>query len=196
MKEYTFLVVGSQIQIHNTPLWASCYKVAVTDDLSEALDASTFSRFHSPVHFYGRAFDLQIDSNTMLLHQQHLLIATAITSVFGHPTTERAAAEPIPGETSLYNSYRGIAAPYPGNITGAIRPTSNEPAAPDDLLFQNLLAAEWVVFSLYQQAVEAFNESSFTSLGFPNTTYDRISEIRDNEAGHLNIFYSAYTESS
>ena len=36
--------------------------------------------------------------------------------------------------------------------------------------------------------METFNESSFTDLGLPSTTYQRITEIRDNEAGHLRIF--------
>lgn len=96
---------------------------------------------------------------------------------------------PVPGQTSLYNSYDGRAPPFPGNITGATLATCNGTPGPDDQLFQNLLAAEWVVYSFYQQAVETFNSSSFVDLGVPNTTYDRIREIRDNEAGHLNIFY-------
>jgi len=32
------------------------------------------------------------------------------------------------------------------------------------------------------------NESSFTALSRPNTPYQRICEIRGNEAGHLRIF--------
>ncbi|EMC92860.1 hypothetical protein BAUCODRAFT_133780 [Baudoinia panamericana UAMH 10762] len=115
-------------------------------------------------------------------------------------TTAAPAAQPwadyVPGQTPLYNSYTGKAAPFPGGLTGAILPTSSGAPAADDLLFQNLLAAEWIVFSLYQQGVEAFNVSSFTSLGYPNTTYDRITEIRDNEAGHLNIFYDEISNAS
>lgn len=95
---------------------------------------------------------------------------------------------PVPGESTIYNTYDGIAAPFPGNQTAPILPTSTGPPAPDDLLFQNLLAAEWVIFSFYQAGVEAFTASDFTTAGFPNTTFSRIAEIRDNEAGHLLIF--------
>jgi hypothetical protein len=96
---------------------------------------------------------------------------------------------PLPGQTELYNTYTGVSPPFPGNITGATIPTASGPAAPEDNLWQNLLAAEWIIYNFYQHAVGVFNTSSFTALGYPNTTYDRIREIRDNEAGHLNIFY-------
>jgi hypothetical protein len=36
--------------------------------------------------------------------------------------------------------------------------------------------------------VDAFSEHDFTALGLPNTTYERIAQIRDNEAGHVRIF--------
>lgn len=68
--------------------------------------------------------------------------------------------------------------------------------APDDLLFQNLLSAEWIIFSFYQQGVENFNVSSFTAAGFPNTTYASLREIRNNEAGHLRIFQDQISSSS
>ena len=67
-------------------------------------------------------------------------------------------------------------------------PTESGPPGPDDYIFQNLLAAEWAIFNFYQQAVKAFNASSFVPYGFPNTTYDRIQEIRDIEAGHMRVF--------
>jgi hypothetical protein len=41
---------------------------------------------------------------------------------------------------------------------------------------------------LSQQGAEAFNESSFTTLGYPNKAYRRITEIRGSEAGHLRVF--------
>ncbi|KAF2033008.1 hypothetical protein EK21DRAFT_98574 [Setomelanomma holmii] len=70
---------------------------------------------------------------------------------------------PQPGQSSYYSTYRGKTDAYPANITkGSILPTST--------------------------GVERFNSSAFTAGGFPNTTYDRIIEIRDNEAGHLAIF--------
>jgi hypothetical protein len=52
------------------------------------------------------------------------------------------------------------------------------------------------IFSFYQQGVEIFNITSSTALGLPNTTYDRIQEIRDNEAGHLAIFQSQISGNS
>lgn len=103
---------------------------------------------------------------------------------------------PIPGESPIYSDYYGAAAPFPGNITEPIMPTGSGPAGPDDLLFQNLLAAEWVIFSFYQAGAEIFNESSFTALGVPNTTYQRILEIRNNEAGHLRIFQNQISANS
>lgn len=75
-------------------------------------------------------------------------------------------------------------------------PTTTGPHGPDDILFQNLLSAEWAIFEFYQQGVEMFNASSFVALGLPNTTYDRIQEIRDNEAGHLAIFQSSISSNS
>lgn len=64
------------------------------------------------------------------------------------------------------------------------------------MVWQNLLAAEWVIFSFYQQGVEAFNASTFTTAGSPNTMYDRIQEIRDNEACHLRIFQNQISPTS
>ena len=122
------------------------------------------------------------------------LAATAATS-FALPAAV-VSSNPIPGQTSLYNSYRGKVPPYPGSETRPILATSKADPGPDDLLFQNLLSAEWIVFSFYQQGVEAFNSSSFIELGYPNTTYDRIQEIRDNEAGHLNIFQREISDAS
>jgi hypothetical protein len=103
---------------------------------------------------------------------------------------------PIPGQSPLYSSYRGKAPPFPANVTDPIKPTAKGPPGTDDLVWQNLLSAEWVIFSFYQQAVEKFNETAFIKAGYPNTTYDRIQEIRDNEAGHLRIFQNEITPTS
>ncbi|KAJ9608719.1 hypothetical protein H2200_006490 [Cladophialophora chaetospira] len=67
--------------------------------------------------------------------------------------------------------------PLPGNITGAIPSTSSGEPGADDLLFQNLLSAEWIIFSFYQAGVETFNAADFVEAGFPNTTYERIQQI-------------------
>lgn len=103
---------------------------------------------------------------------------------------------PVPGQDPLYSSYRGKAPPFPANIPDPIKPTADGPPGIDDLVWQNLLSAEWVIFSFYQKAVEMFNATAFVKAGYPNTTYDRIQEIRDNEAGHLRIFQNEITATS
>ena len=103
---------------------------------------------------------------------------------------------PIPGESLLYSDYVQKSPPFPANMTAPIPATTTGPVGEDDLLFQNLLSAEWAVYSFYQQGVEAFNESVFVDLGLPNTTYQRITEIRDNEAGHLRIFQDSISPAS
>ncbi|KAF4617973.1 hypothetical protein G7Y89_g15013 [Cudoniella acicularis] len=107
-----------------------------------------------------------------------------------------ASQHPVSGLSDYYSNYRGKAPPYPGNKTCPILPTLNGTAAPDDLLYQNLLSAEWAIFPFYQKRVEMFNTSYFTALGLPNTTYDRVQEIRDNDTGHLQIFQSQILENS
>ncbi|KAF4447235.1 putative stress response protein rds1p-like protein [Fusarium austroafricanum] len=95
---------------------------------------------------------------------------------------------PVPDESPLYSSYRGKAPPFPGNTKDPIFPTKHGQPATDDKVWQNLLSAKWIIFSFYRQGVEAFNKTAFIEPGYPNTTYDRIQEIRNNEAGHLRIF--------
>ena len=95
---------------------------------------------------------------------------------------------PVPGEDPIFNTYWGKAPTWPGNLTDAVLPTQKGAPGVDDRVWQNLLAAEWVIFNFYQQAVERFNESSFVALGMPTNTYQRIMEMRNNEAGHLRIF--------
>lgn len=131
-------------------------------------------------------------------------ITVSIEKVYAAPASPPSSSQvlsnpsygPIPGESSYYSTYTDQAAPFPANFISPILPTTNGPAGPDDLLFQNLLSAEYVVYSFYQSGVEAFSTSSFTSLGFPNTTYSRIIEIRDNEAGHLRIFQDQISSNS
>ncbi|KAI1076041.1 hypothetical protein F5B20DRAFT_339079 [Whalleya microplaca] len=103
---------------------------------------------------------------------------------------------PIPGEDPIYSSYYGVEAPFPGNLRDAILPTKRGPPGVDDEVWQNLLSAEWVIFDFYQQAVEAFNETAFIKIGMPNNTYQRIQEIRNNEAGHLRIFQNQISPTS
>ena len=103
---------------------------------------------------------------------------------------------PIPAESSYYSSDSSKSPPFPGNYTQPVFPTSNGPKGADDLLFQNLLGAEWAIYAFYQYGVETFNQSVFEEAGYPNTTFDRIVEIRDNEAGHARIFDEAISNAS
>ncbi|MCJ1371095.1 hypothetical protein MMC20_002310 [Loxospora ochrophaea] len=134
-----------------------------------------------------------------------LAIAITFSLVESYPATSNSLQTsqvddpdygPVPGESSYYSDYRGTAPPFPANDSSPILPIANGTKNPDDLLFQNLLSAEWLVFSFYQQGVEAFNANFFSDAGFPNNTYDRLSEIRDNEAGHLRIFQDQISNSS
>ena len=96
---------------------------------------------------------------------------------------------PIPGESSYYsNNNNSTSPPFPGNYSQPVFPTSNGTVGPDDLLFQNLLGAELAIYAFYQFGVEAFNQSAFEEAGYPAHTYQRIIEIRNNEAGHARIF--------
>ena len=103
---------------------------------------------------------------------------------------------PIPGQSSYYTDYTNRSPPFPANISGPVPASTTGPIGEDDILFQNLLSAEWAVFNFYQQGVEAFNDSVFIDLGFSNTTYQRLTEIRDNEAGHLRIFQDSISAAS
>jgi hypothetical protein len=108
----------------------------------------------------------------------------------------QGAANAVPGESSLFVNYTGKETPIAPKWRKVIPANSTGPAGSDDLLFQNLLSAEWIIYSLYQQAVETFSPSDFTKLGLPNNTYQRIAEIRDNEAGHIRIFQDQISSNS
>ena len=103
---------------------------------------------------------------------------------------------PIPGESDLYSYYWGTDRPFPGNLTGPVFPTKKGPPGVDDFTWQNLLSAEWIIFEFYQKAVEMFTEGDFVKVGMPQTTYRRIQEIRNNEAGHLRIFQNQISPTS
>lgn len=134
-----------------------------------------------------------------------LVLLSLLTTLTASPVVRRDAAStsclsnskcgPIPGESAYYSD-TDESPPFPANMTAPIPATASGPVGEDDILFQNLLSAEWAVFTFYQQGVEAFNASVFTDLGLPNTTYSRIAEIRDNEAGHLRIFQDSISATS
>lgn len=103
---------------------------------------------------------------------------------------------PIPGESSYYTSNNSTSLPFPGNYSQPVFPTSNGTTGADDLLFQNLLGAEFAIYSFYQFGVETFNQSVFEEAGYPPHTYQRIVEIRNNEAGHARIFEEQISSAS
>ena len=133
-----------------------------------------------------------------------IALLSFMNTVPAHPVRRSASPDcasdptcgPIPGESSLYSDYSQKGSPFPANMTDPVPATSTDSVGKDDVLFQNLLSAEWAVYSFYQQGVEAFNQSVFVDLGLPNTTYQRITEIRDNEAGHLRIFQDSISSAS
>ncbi|KAJ9353867.1 hypothetical protein DTO027B9_5080 [Paecilomyces variotii] len=107
-----------------------------------------------------------------------------------------SAVDAVPGESPLFTTYGGKKSPLAANYTKVISAAASGNPHPDDILFQNLLSAEWIIYSFYQQAVKSFSPSDFTRLGLPNTTYQRITEIRDNEAGHVRIFQDQISDNS
>ncbi|KAJ5811750.1 hypothetical protein N7474_008051 [Penicillium riverlandense] len=106
------------------------------------------------------------------------------------------AKDSVPGESSLFVSYSGKKTPLDPEYTRVIPATKHGAPQPDDLLFQNLLSAEWIIYSFYQEAVENFSTADFVKLGLPNTTYQRVTELRDNEAGHVRIFQDQISDYS
>ena len=103
---------------------------------------------------------------------------------------------PIPGQSSHYSTYWGLDRPFPGNISDPIFPTEDGPPGDDDAVWQNLLAAEWIIFEFYQQGIERFTSQDFVKAGMPETTHSRLMEIRNNEAGHLRIFQNQISPTS
>ncbi|KAK8879187.1 stress response protein rds1p-like protein [Apiospora arundinis] len=111
----------------------------------------------------------------------------------------RGMATPVPEDTLSLAIRHGPTKGVIGESYKAKPPPPVKPAGSDaetDRLWQNLLAAEWIVWSFYEAGVNAFNSSSFTEIGLPNTTYQRITDIRDNEAGHLRIFQNEISAGS
>lgn len=106
------------------------------------------------------------------------------------------AISAVPGKSPLFLNYPGKKTPLASEYLKVIPATGSGPAGEDDLLFENLLAAEWSIYSFYQAGVEAFTSSNFTTLGLPNSTYERIVQMRDNEAGHVRIFQEQISNNS
>ncbi|KAH8690339.1 ferritin-like domain-containing protein [Talaromyces proteolyticus] len=130
-----------------------------------------------------------------------LLLIAGVTAFPGNSLHSHGLAsrdtnqpDPVPGQSPLFATYLGKQTPLQAKYLKAIPATqksgrnSSSGQFNDDNLFQNLLSAEWAIYSFYQQGVDAFSTQDFTKLGLPNTTYERIQQIRDNEAGHVRIF--------
>lgn len=61
----------------------------------------------------------------------------------------RNAINAVPGESALFVDYPGKKTPLAKKYLRAIPPTRSGLAGEDDLRFQNLLAAEWAIYSFY-----------------------------------------------
>lgn len=70
-------------------------------------------------------------------------------------------------------------------------PSSPMKSSGDQLLFQNLLAAEWIVDSMYASGLEFFTPTDFIQAGYPNNTYNQLQSVYENENGHLKLFERA-----
>ena len=140
----------------------------------------------------------------MQLSNTPLVLLSLATALAASPIKQKASTSclgdpkcgQIPRESLLYGDYTAKSPPFPANVTAPIPATTTGAIGADDVLFQNLLSAEWAVYNFYQQGVEAFNQSAFTDLGLSGTTYQRVTEIRDNEAGHLRIFQDSISSTS
>ena len=138
-----------------------------------------------------------------MLRQMLPLALGALPFVLGAPTqipqglnVSDPSVGPVPGFSDIYNTYQGKAPPFPLNQTAPVPATASGPPGADDLLFQNLLQAEWVITNFYQTAVEMFTAQDFINAGYSDTTYSAIAAIRDNEAGHLRIFQDSISPTS
>ncbi|KAJ5083403.1 hypothetical protein N7456_012830 [Penicillium angulare] len=134
------------------------------------------------------------------MHLSTLFLASTATilPVLAAPSksTRDVSADAVPGESSLFTTYQGKQTPLAAEWLKVIPATGTGEPAADDLLFQNLLSAEWAIYSFYQLAVDTYTSEDFTKLGYLNTTYERIKQIRDNEAGHIRIFQDQISENS
>ena len=181
--------------------WSSVgrsYKASTAPYLSLSVYQASVSVNRKVVycHLYPSFAEMALKSFTCFAIPA-LLASSATAAPISQAQLADPTFGPIPGESTTYSDgYFGVAPPFPGNITDPIYPSVSGPPGTDDLLWQNLLSAEWVIFSFYQQGVELFNTSTFTALGAPNTTYQRIQEIRNNEAGHLRLFQNQISATS
>ncbi|KAJ5273081.1 hypothetical protein N7478_008206 [Penicillium angulare] len=124
-------------------------------------------------------------------HFYFLASSAAILQALAAPTTQASlknAAAAVPGQSELFASYQGKKTPLAEDWNQIIHPTASGDPGPDDQLFQNLLSAEWVIYNFYQEGVDTFTQVDFTKAGLPKNTYERLKQIRDNEAGHIRIF--------
>lgn len=94
-------------------------------------------------------------------------------------------------ENSIYGKNATSYGPQTFGQTTFPLPSSPRISSGDQKLFQNLLAAEWIVDSMYASGLEFFAPSDFTTAGYPNNTYDQLKSVYQNENGHLRIFERA-----
>lgn len=136
------------------------------------------------------------------MHFSHLFFLASSAAILpaiaapANPNSLSGAADAVPGKSSLFTTYQGKKTPLHESWNRVIHATGNGEPGPDDELFQNLLSAEWVIYTFYQEGVDKFSAEDFTKIGFPNNTLERLKEIRDNEAGHIRIFQDQISENS
>jgi hypothetical protein len=107
-----------------------------------------------------------ISTHPILFLKSFVLAAILLNSVDAAPVPPQDT--PKPSESSYYSTYRGKSVAYPANITKtAILPTKKGEADHEDLLFQDLMSAEWAIYSFYQQGVERSTLLPSRKLDFP-----------------------------
>ncbi|PWN36508.1 uncharacterized protein FA14DRAFT_175820 [Meira miltonrushii] len=94
-------------------------------------------------------------------------------------------------ENSIYGKNATSYGPQTYGQSTFPAPSNPAEVSADQILFQNLLAAEWIVDSMYTSGLAFFTQSDFTSAGYPNNTYDQLQSVYQNENGHLKLFERA-----
>lgn len=97
-------------------------------------------------------------------------------------------------DNSIYGKNATSYGPINYGQTTFPKPSKQIKSSGDQLLFQNLLAAEWIVDSMYASGLQHFTQSDFTAAGYPNNTYAQLESVYQNENGHLRLFERAIDE--
>jgi hypothetical protein len=79
-----------------------------------------------------------------------LLVRTTSSSPINSPGRLKRYEDSIPGDSPLFVSYTGKATPLVSTYNRVMPATRHGFPGLDDLLFQNLLSAEWIIYSFYK----------------------------------------------